>query len=54
MTWKGIHPIVELSHTIYQKGITLGKAARQAVEARLERHPILPKYDMLIKPVLTS
>ena len=54
MTWKGIYPIVELSHTIYQKGIALGKAAMQAVEARLERHPILPKYDILIKPVLTS
>lgn len=54
MTWKGIHPIVELSHTVYQKGIALGKAAMQAVEARLERHPALPKYDILIKPVLTS
>jgi hypothetical protein len=53
MTWKGLHPIVELSHTIYQKGIALGKAAMQAVEARLERHPALPKYDILIKPVLT-
>jgi len=54
MTWKGIYPLVELSHTIYQKGIALGKAAMQAVEARLERPPILPKYDILIKPVLTS
>jgi Rhodopirellula transposase DDE domain len=51
MTWKGIHPIVELSHTVYQKGLALGKAAMQAVEARLERHPALPKYDILIKPV---
>jgi transposase len=54
MTWKGMHPIVELSHKIYQKGIALGKAAMQAVEARLERHPALPKYDILIEPVLTS
>lgn len=54
MTWKGLHPIVELSHTIYQKGIALGKAAMQAVEARLERHPALPKYDILLKPILTS
>jgi len=54
MTWRGLHPIVELSHTIYQKGMALGKAAMQAVEARLERHPALPKYDILIKPVLTS
>jgi hypothetical protein len=34
MPWKGIHPIVELSHKGYQKGIALGKAAMQAVEAR--------------------
>ena len=32
MTWKGLHPIVELSHKVHQKGIALGKAAMQAVE----------------------
>ena len=53
MTWKGLHPVVELSHKVYQKGISLGKAAMQAVEARLERHPTLPKYDILINPVPT-
>jgi Rhodopirellula transposase DDE domain len=54
MTWKGLHPVVELSHQVYQKGITLGKAAMQAVEARLERHPALPKYDIVINPAPTS
>jgi hypothetical protein len=54
MTWKGIHPIVEFSHKVYQKGIALGKAAMQAVEARLTRHPTLPTYDILIKPIPTS
>jgi hypothetical protein len=54
MTWKGLHPIVELSHKVYQKGISLGKVAMQAVEARLERHPALPKYDILINPVPAS
>jgi len=34
MTWKGMHPIIALSHKGYQKGISLGKAAMQAVEAR--------------------
>jgi len=53
MTWKGLHPVVELSHTVYQKGIALGKTAMQAVEARLERHLVLPKYDILINPVPT-
>ena len=54
MTWKGLHPVVELSHKVYQKGIALRKAAMQAVEKRLERHPALPKYDILINPAPTS
>jgi len=54
MPWKGIHPIVTLSHKIYQKGISLGKAAMQAVEARLKRDPNWPKYDILINPAPTS
>jgi hypothetical protein len=51
MTWKSIHPVVALSHKVYQKGITLGKKAMQEVESRLERHPALPKWDILIRPV---
>jgi hypothetical protein len=54
MTWKGLQPIVELSHTVYQKGISLGTKAMQAVEARLKRHPELPKWDILIRPISTT
>jgi transposase len=54
MTWKGIPPIVELSQKVYQKGVTLGKKAMRAVEARLERHLELPTWDILIRPALTS
>jgi Rhodopirellula transposase DDE domain len=50
MTWKGMHPVVALSRKVYGKGIALGKAAMQAVEARLTREPPLPKYDILINP----
>lgn len=50
MTWKGIHPVVELSRKVYEKGISLSKEAMQAVEARLERNPALPKWDILIRP----
>ena len=50
MTWKGLHPVVELSRRVYAKGIALGKKAMQAVESRLERHPALPKWDILIRP----
>ena len=54
MTWKGMHPLVELSRQVYQKGVTLRKRAMRAVENRLERHPELPKYDILINPAPTS
>ena len=50
MTWKGLHPLVELSRKVYQKGIALSKKAMQAIESRLERHPELPKWDILIRP----
>jgi Rhodopirellula transposase DDE domain len=50
MTWQGLHPIVELSRKVYQKGIALSKKAMQAIESRLEHHPALPKWDILIRP----
>jgi Rhodopirellula transposase DDE domain len=54
MTWKGLKPVVELSRQVYAKGVTLSKTAMQAVEARLERNPLLPKWDMLIHPTRTT
>ena len=53
MTWKGMHPIVELSRKVYQQGVVLSKRAMQAVEARLARHSELPKWDILILPPST-
>jgi hypothetical protein len=50
MTWKGIKPVVELSRNLYAKGVTLSKPAMQAVEARLVRNPLLPKWDILLHP----
>jgi hypothetical protein len=50
MTWKGLHPVVEISRTIYEKGVSLTKEAMQAVEARLLRNPQLPKWDILVLP----
>jgi hypothetical protein len=54
MTWKGIQPVVELSQQVYQKGITLSKRLMRAVEARLERHPELLNWDILIRPASAS
>ena len=42
--------MVNFSKTVYQKGISLAKVTMQAIEARLERNPILPKWDILIRP----
>ena len=53
MTGKGLHPVVELSRKVYEKGISLSKMAMEAVEARLKRDP-QPKYDILINPASTS
>jgi hypothetical protein len=54
MTWKGLPPIITLSRTGYQKGVSLRKRAMQAVAARLERHAELPNWDRLIRPASTS
>jgi hypothetical protein len=49
-TWKGRPPVVALSRQGDHKGIALGKRARRAVEKRWERHPQVPKGDILIRP----
>jgi hypothetical protein len=53
MTWKGLQPVVELSRQVYTQGIALGKVAMEAVAARLQRDPQLPKYDIVINPAST-
>ena len=50
MTWKGLHPLIELNPNLYKKGISLTKKEMRHIEQRLERHPILPKWDILIRP----
>jgi len=54
MTWKGLHPVVNLSRKVYEKGMARSKAAMAAVEARLKRDPTLPKYDILINPMSSA
>jgi len=50
MTWKGIHSIVWLSETVYEKGISLTKKAMRVIEKCLTRNPELPKWDIYIQP----
>ncbi|NJN45273.1 MAG: hypothetical protein HC808_00850 [Candidatus Competibacteraceae bacterium] len=48
MTRKSLHPVVALSRTAYEKGVSLTKETMRAVEARLVRNSQLPKWDILI------
>jgi hypothetical protein len=50
MTWKGLHPIINLSRKSYPKGISLTKKQMRPIESRLERSPLLPKWDILVRP----
>ena len=52
MTWKGLHPLVELVTTSYQTGVTLTKKAMAAVEAQIDRLPRLDRWfvDILYQP----
>jgi hypothetical protein len=50
MTWKGQHPEVLSLDQEYEKGATLSDKEWRLLEARLERSPSLPKWDVLIKP----
>ena len=54
MTGKGLHPLVERSRKGDHQGVTLSQQAMRAVENRLQRHPELPQWDILIRPVSTS
>jgi hypothetical protein len=50
MTWKGVHPIVELVDTVYHTGVKLTKEAMALVEAQLRRDTILGKWFIDIVP----
>jgi hypothetical protein len=52
MTWKGVHPVVELLDKTYEKGVRIAKKAFQKFEARLQRDETLPKYYVQILPQL--
>jgi hypothetical protein len=52
MTWKGLNPVVEVSRQVDEKGISRSKAAMKDIDARLQRNPELPKWDILIPPAV--
>jgi hypothetical protein len=50
MTWKGLHPTVNLVKTMYEKGVTLTKDQMREVEKRLRRLPGLENWFVDIQP----
>ena len=50
MTWKGVHPVVELVTTVYETGVSLTKAAMERIEAQIARLPGLEKWFVDITP----
>jgi Rhodopirellula transposase DDE domain len=50
MTWKGQHPIVKCLHGNYPDGVRVARKEMKQYEARLQRSPTLPKYDITITP----
>ena len=54
MNWKGIHPVVKLLETVYQKGVIVGKKIFKAISERIDRNTSLPKYCMTIQPLVAD
>ena len=50
MTWKGIHPTVELVTTVYQTGVKLSKKDMDLLETQFVRFPGLDKWFIDITP----
>jgi DDE family transposase len=50
MTWKGLHPLVELVTTTYATGVKLTKQAMADIETQIVRLPGLDKWFVSISP----
>lgn len=51
MTWNGVPPQVFHIDNTYEKGVTLPDQEWEQLQARLERSPTLPKWDVIIRPM---
>lgn len=51
MTWKSRSPTIRLNTAADDKGVALTEQKMASIENRLERNPLLLKYDLLICPV---
>jgi len=54
MTWRGVAPIVHLLDRVYQTGVRIVPRLFRPVAARLQRSASLPKWSLVIHPLLRS
>jgi hypothetical protein len=54
MRWRGRHPTVKRLAGAYPDGVRVPAKEMTAIEARLDRSPTLPKYDISIRPSATE
>jgi hypothetical protein len=54
MTWRGLHPLVRETATVYERGVRLTKAAFRPIATRLTRSATLPKWSLTIQPKETG
>lgn len=50
MTWKGLCPMVKILDKVFETGAKVAKKAFEIFQNRLDRNPLLPKWDVVIKP----
>ena len=53
MTWKGISPLVKVLDKVFDTGAKVATQAFRAYQDRLERNPLLPKWDAYQPPCAT-
>ena len=54
MTYKGVHPVVQLITDFYVKGVKLSNKMRRHFEQALSRLPALPKWSITIEPGMAA
>lgn len=54
MTWRGLHPLVRETTTVYERGVRMTKTAFATIAERLIRSPTLPKWSLTIPPATGS
>jgi len=50
MTWKGVHPVVKIVETIYEKGVKTSKKAMESLNSGFDRFKGLEKWFVVIEP----